>query len=219
MRIRRKPWARPELAASSLYIETPAQHMGQWQAVFGNQNPIHLELGCGKGAFIAQMVAANPDINFMAIDIKSEMLALANRKVLALCSKEGQPPNNVRLMSHDVERIDLMLGDGDVIDRIYINFCNPWPRDRQKKKRLTHTRWLTKYRCFLADGGEVWFKTDHRELFEESQQYFTEAGFEVTRCIYNLQPEQLPELPMTEHEEMFRREGMPIYFLTARWAK
>ncbi len=219
MRIRRRPWARPELAASSLYIEEPARYKGGWQAVFANQNPIHLELGCGKGGFIARMAADHPEVNYMAVDIKSDMLGYANRKVLALCGREGAPPANVRLMSHDIERIDLMLGPPDVVERIYINFCNPWPRDRQHKKRLTHTRWLAKYKTFLADGGEVWFKTDHRQLFEDSLLYFAETGFQVTRCIQGLQPGGLPESAPTEHEEMFRREGMPIYCLVARYLK
>lgn len=213
MRMRRKPWARPELADWRYYIQEPAALIERWREEFGNQNPLHLELGCGKGTFVAEMAAQNPQINFIAVDIKSEVIVLAKRAVEA--KADPNRPLNVRLMSHDIERITAMLSAEDQIQRIYINFCNPWPKNSYKKHRLTHTRQLISYKSFLVNGGEIWFKTDDLPLFEESIAYFKEAGFEITQLCYDLHNSQLPAQVETEHERMFISQGVPIKFLKA----
>ena len=213
MRLRRKPWARPELEACDFYIKDPSECIGKWREIFGNDNPIHLELGCGKGGFISQMAAKNPQINYIGIDIKSEVLVLGKRKIEEEFKKAGRDSiDNVKLMPQDIERIFLMLSPEDKIGRIYINFCNPWPKPKQYKKRLTHTRQLLKYREFLDDGSEIWFKTDDDELFEASLEYFKESGFNAEFVTYDLHNSSFTESMPTEHEKMFTEMGIPTKF-------
>ena len=188
MRIRHKPWARPELEASSFFIKEPDALKNKWLSEYKTQQPFYIELGCGKGGFISQAAFLNPDKNYLAVDIKYEMLGLAKRNV----------------------------GEEDKADRIYINFCNPWPRMKHKKRRLTHPRQLMNYRKFLKDGAEIHFKTDDDELFEESLEYFRECGFEITYITYDLHNSGYEPNIITEHEKMFSDEGIKIKFLTAK---
>lgn len=211
MRMRRKPWARPELDAFAFYIKAPATLKGEWKQEFQNDHPIHLELGCGKGVFIASMAALHPEVNYIAIDIKSDVLGYAKRAL----ERENPEGTNTRIMSYEIERIDEMLSAEDNIQRIYINFCNPWPKDRHKKHRLTHTKQLETYKRFLAPDGEIYFKTDDDTLFEESLEYFKEAGFSILEITYDLHQSELPKQCTTEHEEMFSAKGIPIKFLRA----
>ena len=149
MRMRRKPWARPELESCHFFIQKPSEYRGRWKEFFKNDNPIYLELGCGKGTFMAVHGAENPNINYIAIDIKDEVLVLAKRNIEKAYEEKKHELNNVALMSQEIALIDDMLSKEDTVDRIYINFCNPWPKDRHKKRRLTHTRQLEKYKTFL----------------------------------------------------------------------
>lgn len=140
MRIRHKPWAQPELDQSSIYIRNPHECYGKWKDAFENPNQeMHLELGCGRGTFIAKKAVKNPDINYLAIDIKSDMLGYANRNVQHEYMMANRTTNNILMCTFDIERIALIISEEDVFSRIYINFCNPWPKDRHKKRRLTHT--------------------------------------------------------------------------------
>ena len=220
MRIRRNKNAKPALQSSSIYIQNPAESYGKWKSVFKEEAPICLELGCGKGLFIASKIFLEPQNNFIAIDIKDEMLYNALKNIKAEAASRGKDvPENVRIMSQDIERIDMMLSESDEIERIYINFCNPWPKDRHKKKRLTHTRQLKKYREFLKNGGEIHFKTDDDELFEDSLTYFEEAGFIVDYKTYDLHNENniySQQNIITEHERMFSEKGIKIKMLVAR---
>ncbi len=216
MRLRRKPWARPELAACPFYIDNPPEVKGKWRELFGNDSPMHLELGCGKGGFISKVAAANQQINYIAVDIKSEVLALAKRKIESEYSAAGITEiNNIKLMSQNIELIDDMLAPTDAIEKIYINFCNPWPKSPYKKKRLTHGKQLTRYKTFLKPGSEIWFKTDNNELFRESVKYFEENGFIIKYTTEDLHASGFTESVPTEHEIMFSREGIKIKFLTA----
>jgi len=216
VRIRRKPWARPELAACDFFIDDPPQYKGNWQELFGNNNPMHLELGCGKGVFIAEVGAANQHINYIAIDLKSEVLALTRRRIVEEYTIAGiTEVNNVKLMSQNIEQIDNMLDTTDVIERIYINFCNPWPKKPCNKKRLTHSKQLTKYKSFLKGGGEIWFKTDNDELFQDSIIYFEENGFEIKYLTEDLHSSGFKGSFPTEHEIMFSKEGILIKFVIA----
>ncbi len=218
MRLRRKPWARPELAACPFYIDNPPEIKGKWQELFGNDNPMHLELGCGKGGFISKVAAANPHINYIAVDLKSEVLALAKRKIEAEYATAGIGEiNNIKLMSQNIEQIDNMLAPSDVIEKIYINFCNPWPKSPYKKKRLTHGKQLVKYKTFLKLGSEIWFKTDNDELFRESVKYFEENGFIIKYATEDLHASGFTESVPTEHEKMFSEEGIKIKFLIAKF--
>ena len=217
MRIRFKPWARPELEASSFYIDNPEDYKGKWSSLFENDNPIRLELGCGKGGFISQLASNNPNINYIAIDMVDAMLGLAKRNIEAVYNEKFIPINNVYLTRYDIERILLIMDDNDKIDRIYINFCNPWPRGKHRKKRLTHTRPLEKYRQFLKDKGEVYFKTDDDGLFNDSLLYFEQAGFEIIKKTFDLaNTPDFWENIETEHEKMFKEQGIKIKALIAK---
>ena len=218
MRIRFKAWARPELEASSFYILEPEKIKGKWREKFKEtNNPLHLELGCGKGGFISQISVKNSNINYIAIDLVDAMLGLAKRKVEETYQEQNKEPDNVILTRFDIERIMLILGKQDNIKRIYINFCNPWPKGKHRKKRLTHTRQLEKYKTFLAEGGEIYFKTDDDELFEGSLGYFEESGFTIVKKTYDLYAQPIWENNIeTEHEKMFSEQGIKIKALIAK---
>jgi len=217
LRIRRKPWARPELEACDFCVKDLEAIRGKWNDSFVNKNPLHLELGCGKGGFIAQISALNQNINYVAIDIKSEMSAYARRKIVASFEEKGiEKIENVKLLVHNIENIHEVFSEEDSVERIYINFCNPWPRGKHKKRRLTYPKKLAEYRKFLCDTGEIWFKTDDDELFEESIEYFNESGYSIeyiTRDLHNSGFEYNIE---TEHEKMFSDMGIKIKFLIAK---
>jgi len=179
-----------------------------------NGQPIHMELGCGKGIFAAKIAVRNPDINYMIIDIKSEMLGLAKRNIENEYGEE--PIDNVILMSQEIAIIDNIMNEKDVVDRIYINFCNPWPKRTHQKRRLTHTQLLEKYKVFLKKDGEIYFKTDDDELFSSSLKYFEEAGYDILKKTYDLHEENgFWDNIVTEHEEMFSKEGIKIKALIA----
>ena len=217
MRIRRKPWARPELEACEFCVKNPAELKGKWKHSFAKEQPLHVELGCGKGGFISQVSAANQDINYVAIDIKSEMAAYARRKTVAEFEKAGiDKIENVKLLVHNVENISEVFDENDEADRIYINFCNPWPRGKHKKRRLTFPKKLMVYKTFLTEEGEIWFKTDDDELFEESVEYFNETGYEITYITRELHESGFEENTETEHEKMFSDMGIKIKFLIAK---
>ena len=212
MRIRFKPWARPELEASKFYIDNPEEYKGKWKSLFKNkENPIHLELGCGKGGFISKLASQNQNINYIKIDIVDAMLGLAKRNIEKEYEERNLPINNVYLTRFDIERILMILDEQDSIERIYINFCNPWPRGKHRKKRLTHIRQLEKYNQFLKSGGEIYFKTDDDELFNDSLLYFKQAGLDIIDTTYDLAntPNFWNNIE-TEHERMFKNDGIKI---------
>ena len=215
MRIRRKKWARPELAVCPYYIEHAEEYKGKWNSVFPNNKPLYAELGCGKGGFAAQAALKYPDVNWIAMDIKSDMLGVARRTVAKAFEEAGREVDNLKLVSQNIEKILTSFDENDRIDRLYINFCNPWPKDKHNKRRLTHTRQLNQYRVFLKDGCEIHFKTDDDELFEESLDYFKEANFEVTYLTRDLHASDYQHNLVTEHERMFSEEDKKIKFLIA----
>lgn len=215
MRIRKKPWARPELDACPFHIKNPTEQKGKWHAQFENEQPLHIELGCGKGGFISKMASQHPEINFLAVDVINEMLALARRNVQKKYEILNRPVDNIRLILQNIEYIDTIFSAEDSADRIYINFCNPWPRKKHNKRRLTHPRQLEKYKIFLKPGGEIWFKTDDDGLFTESVPYFEENGFEVRYSTKDLHNSGFTESLATEHEKMFTEMGIPTKFLIA----
>ena len=218
MRIRYKKWARPELEASSFYVDNPEELRGKWKERFKNPNlPLNLELGCGKGQFISKLASENLDQNYIAIDLVDAMLGLAKRNVEEAYKEKNIEPENVILTRFDIDRILLILSEEDKIDRIYINFCNPWPKGKHRKKRLTHTRQLEKYKTFLKENGEIYFKTDDDDLFISSLNYFEEAGFKIIKKTYDLHSElDFWYNIETEHEKMFSEQGIKIKALVAR---
>ena len=219
MRIRYKQWARPELEASKFYRDNPESIKGKWKEEFkNNQNPIHLELGCGKGQFISKLAVQNQNINYIAIDLVDAMLGLAKRNIEEEYKLNNIEPENVIITRFDIERVLLILDKKDEIERIYINFCNPWPKGKHRKKRLTHTRQLEKYKEFLVPNAQVYFKTDDDGLFESSLGYFEEAGFEIVKKTYDLHEDDIFDGKNieTEHEKMFSEQGIKIKALIAR---
>ncbi len=216
MRIRFKAWARPELEASKFYIDNPEEYKGKWQKLFNNENSIHVELGCGKGGFISELAVYNMDINYVAIDLIDAMLGLAKRKVEETYKMANREIDNIYLTRYDIERINNIFSKEDRIEKIYINFCNPWPRGKHRKKRLTHTRQLEKYREFLSSNAKVFFKTDDDGLFNDSINYFKDTGYKIEKLTYDLENEiDFWDNIETEHEKMFKEQGIKIKALIA----
>lgn len=220
MRIRYKKWARPELEACKFFIDNPEFLKGKWHNKFGNDEPIYMELGCGKGSFISQLASKNPKINFIAVDLVDPMLGLSKRNIEKAYKEADLEPSNIILTRHDIERILDFMSKEDIVSRIYINFCNPWPKPKHKKKRLTHIKQLKLYREFLIDNGEIYFKTDDDGLFEDSLRYFQEAGFDIIKKTYDLKCNDIFGNNIeTEHEKMFSEEGKTIKALIAKKKK
>lgn len=218
MRIRFKPWARPELEASKFYIDNPEEYKGKWKEVFKEtNNELHLELGCGKGSFISQLAVKNHNINYLAIDLVDAMLGLAKRNIEQKYNENKKEIDNIIITRYDIERILNILNLEDNVTRIYINFCNPWPRGKHHKKRLTHIRQLEKYKQFLQKNGEIYFKTDDDSLFADSLLYFKQTGFTIEKFTYDLEKEEnFWDNIVTEHEKMFMNEGIRIKAVIAR---
>jgi len=215
MRMRRKPWVREELANCKFFIDNPSENIGKWNKIFAKKQPIHLELGCGKGTFIAKLAKQNPRINYIAIDIKSEVLGLAKRNIEKEYDEETI--ENVVIMSQEIALIQNIMNKKDKVERIYINFCNPWPKPRHNKKRLTYTTQLEKYKIFLVSGGEIYFKTDDDDLFRASKRYFEQTGFKIIKETNNLEKDDIFNGNIvTEHEEMFTKQGINIKALIAK---
>ena len=218
MRMRRKPWVRTELAESEFFIDNPTENIGKWHKAFKRPNQsMHLELGCGKGSFIAKLASMNPEINYLAIDIKSEVLGLAKRNVEKEYLESKREIDNVLLTAYEIQIIQNILSEKDEVERIYINFCNPWPKPRHNKKRLTYTRQLANYKIFLKQGGEIYFKTDDENLFNASIKYFEQENFEIISKTYDLHSEPIWENNIeTEHEKMFEEQGIKTKALIAK---
>ena len=221
MRIRFKKWARPELLASNFFIDNPQDYKNKWKTAFKNKdNKLYLELGCGKGSFISQIALDNMNINFIAIDMIDSMLGVARRTIQEKYDEAKKEVDNIKLARFDIMQINNYFGEKDKIERIYINFCNPWPRGKHHKKRLTHSKQLELYKDFLVEDGEIYFKTDDDGLFESSIGYFKESGFEIKKITYDLDKEDNFWINYeTEHEKMFKEQGIKIKALIAQKKK
>ena len=173
--------------------------------------------GCGKGSFIAKLAVQNPEINYLAIDIKSEVLGLAKRNIEKEYLNAQKEIDNVLLTAYEIEIIQNILNEKDTVDRIYINFCNPWPKPRHNKKRLTHTKQLEKYKIFLKPGGEIYFKTDDYNLYKATIRYLEETGFQIIKQTENLHKEPIWVNNIeTEHEKMFEEQGITTKAIIAK---
>lgn len=209
MRLRKKWWARPELDESELVINSAEDYKGKWNEIFNNNNDIYLELGCGRGKFITERAINSPNINFIGIDLKDEVIIYALKKL------QQAEITNARLVTMNIAQIGEIF-DKDEISRIYINFCNPWPKLRHNKRRLTHSKFLLEYKNFIKPNTEIWFKTDDKGLFIDSQEYFKESGFNIEYITYNLHNSDFKENVETEYEEKFESLGMKTMFLIAK---
>lgn len=218
MRIRRKPWAKQELEEAKFYIDNPNTYKGKWKQQFeDSQKPLYLEIGCGKGSFISKLASRHQENNYIAADMIEAMLGLSKRNIETEYANNNLEVKNLLLIRMNAERILDVFAENDTVERIYINFCNPWPRGKHKKRRLTHTRQLANYKTFLdKEKGEIYFKTDDDELFEESIEYFKEEGFEIVKITHDLHNEMIFEDIRTEHEQMFSQQGIKIKALIAK---
>ena len=215
MRMRKKRWARPELAACPYFIGEPAAHRGRWRELFAHpEQPMELELGCGKGVSTAKMVHENRSVNYVAVDLISDVLGSARRNIAREYGEE--PVDNVVLTAKNILTISEAFAPEDCFERIYISFPNPWNEKlKHRKRRLTHPRQLTQYREFLRDGGEIWFKTDDDQLFDESLEYLAECGFSVRYLTRDLHASGFAPNYLSEHEIMFSEKGVNIKFVIA----
>lgn len=211
LHIRTKKWARPELAACPFYEPEGEERKGRWREAFARPElPLHLEMGCGKGVSTAAMAAANPDINYVVVDISPDVLGDTRRNLVRAC---GGNPENVWILFADICLIDRYFDREDGPERIYISFCNPWnEHPKHEKRRLTHPRQLLQYRNALRPGGEIWFKTDDDRLYEDSLCYFRLCGFEKTYETRNLAQSGFEPNYISEHEKKYMEMGVPIKF-------
>lgn len=217
MRIRKKKWAEPELRVCDFFVKNPEEHAGRWRKAFQKDQPLVLEIGCGKGGFAGQFALQNPDKNIIALDIKIDMLGVGRRTIVKLFEEAGKEDvDNLLLVNYNVEQLDKIITADDAITRLYINFCNPWPRAKHKKRRLTYYKKLEMYKTFLQPDAEIRFKTDDDELFEESLEYFAQTGYEITYLTRDLHQSGFADNIVTEHERMFTEEGKTIKFLIAK---
>lgn len=209
MHMRTKKWAKPELAVCPYYIDDPERLRGHWRERFGSGRPLYLELGCGKGVSTAAMAWDRRDVDLLALDITCNVLGDARRNLAKVYGET--PVENALLARWDIAFIGRILAPEDRVERIYINFCNPWTkRPKYAKRRLTHPRQLMQYREFLVDGGEIWFKTDDTALFCDSLTYFAACGFETRYVTGDLHAAGFHPNYVSEHEAKFVSQGVPI---------
>ena len=206
MRLKNVPGARDVIAESTLVVHEPEKQKGNWQQVFGNNHPLHIEIGMGKGRFICEMAKAHPDINYIGIEKYSSVLLRAIQKM------EEEPLTNLLFIRMDAESIDDVFA-GDEVDRIYLNFSDPWPKDRHAKRRLPSKEFLARYDRFLKKDGVLEFKTDNRGLFDFAVEELPQAGWKLVKITYDLHhdEEMMQGNVMTEYEEKFSSMGNPIY--------
>lgn len=214
MRLRKKPWGDNELNTNNRFIHKPEENKGKWKEIFGNDNPIHIEIGTGKGQFLTTMSLLNPNINYIAIERQTNVIVSALKKGREKCVGE-----NIVFFVADVKEL-LNYFEPEEIDRIYINFCDPWPNKKKwAKRRLTHKNFLNLYEALFTNGGEVFFKTDNRLLFEFSLNEFADKGWRLHNISLDLHNSDFEGNVKTEYEEKFSGIGMPIYRLEGYYKK
>ncbi|MFD2114446.1 tRNA (guanosine(46)-N7)-methyltransferase TrmB [Paenibacillus yanchengensis] len=217
MRLRGKKGALEILQAQpELVVLDGALHQGKWQQLFGNDQPIYVELGMGKGRFIAEMSVRYPHINFIGVDMYDELIYRASEKGKELhLEQHNAAPANLLLLRANIESIETIFAANE-LERIYLNFSDPWPKAKHARRRLTHPNFLNKYKESLNDRGEIHFKTDSRSLFEFSLNSFAQLEWKLGNIALDLHKDGPREdLVFTEYESKFMEQGMPIYRLEA----
>lgn len=209
MRLRHIPGAEKQIEESTFVIQEPEQKKGCWAEVFGNENPIHIEVGMGKGKFLMELAQQNPDINYVGIEMYSSVLLKAIQK------RETLELTNICFMCVDARKLADIFKKGEVA-KIYLNFSDPWPKDRHAKRRLTSKEYWARYNQILCPEGRVIFKTDNRPLFDFSLEQVEVAGWELDNYTFDLHHSEYAEgNVMTEYEERFTAKGNPICRLVA----
>lgn len=206
MRLRNIPGSRDVIAENEYVVHDERSVRGKWNLVFGNDNPVRIEIGMGKGRFICEQASLNPDVNYVGIEKYSSVLLRAIQK-----QEELKLPN-LKFIRMDAEEIALVFGK-DEVDRIYLNFSDPWPKDRHAKRRLPSRQFLKRYDSFLKKDGVIEFKTDNRDLFDYAVIEARESGWNIDGITYDLHndPQMNEGNIMTEYEERFSSMGNPIF--------
>lgn len=212
MRMRFKAFALPELEENPLVFFEPKENKGRWKEVFENNNPVHLEIGAGFGKFAITIAERNPQINYVAMELDEKVFVYAAR------SFKESGLTNLLGIKNPAQKLDLYF-EKEEIEKIYINFCNPWPKRSQHKRRLTHPNLLEVYKKILKRGGEIEFKTDARYFFEDSLKYFERNGFEILEYTFNLGLDEKEDNIVTEYETKWRGQGVPICYAKVKFIK
>ena len=206
MRLKNVPGAREAIAASDLVIKDVESLKGKWREFWGNDKEIHIEVGMGKGKFMMGMAKAHPDINYIGIEMYSSVLYRAVQKL------ELEPLENLRYILLDAKDIANVFEKGEV-DRIYLNFSDPWPKDRHAKRRLPSRQFLARFDQILKEGGVIELKTDNKDLFAFAEEEVEPAGWKIDAITYDLHHDEVMNRGniLTEYEEKFSSKGNPIY--------
>lgn len=206
LRLRNITGSREVIGSSEYVIHNETEMAGKWAEVFGNENPIHIEIGMGKGRFLMDLAGLHPDINYVGIEKYSSVLLRAIQKM------EENPLPNVKFIRMEAENILQVFGKGEV-SKIYLNFSDPWPKDRHAKRRLPSREFLERYRVILQKDGNLEFKTDNTALFDFAVNEVEPAGWNIDQITYDLHhdPEMIIGNIMTEYEEKFSSIGNPIH--------
>lgn len=207
MRLRFKPNAIPEMKENDRIFFYPRDMKGKWYEVFGNDHPIYLEIGAGKGDFIIEKAKQNPEINFIALEMNTNAFVIASRKIV-----EEELTNVIGLVDYAEELTDT-FSEGE-IDHIYINFSTPWPKTKHHKRRLSHERFLERYKKIIKNQGIIEQKTDDLPFFKDSLKYYEDFGLEILEAEYDL-PEE--KSIVTEYEKKWRERNKPIYYAKAKF--
>ncbi|WP_243386010.1 tRNA (guanosine(46)-N7)-methyltransferase TrmB [Bacillus kexueae] len=211
MRLRNKPWANEYIQQHpNLVIPNPEEVKGKWNEIFQNENPIHIEVGTGKGQFIVGMAKQNPHINYIGIELYQSVIVSALSKL-----EEEQLPN-LKLLNVNAKNLTDYFAPGE-IGRVYLNFSDPWPKNRHEKRRLTYKTFLSTFETIMVDEGEIHFKTDNQGLFEYSLKSFSEYGLLLKFVSLDLHKSDFEGNIMTEYEEKFSKKGQRIYRAEAKY--
>ncbi|TXK85243.1 tRNA (guanosine(46)-N7)-methyltransferase TrmB [Paenibacillus sp. N3.4] len=220
MRLRGRKGIREDIESQKeLVVLNAKDHKGKWAELFGNNNPIHAELGMGKGRFISEMSKKYPNVNFIGVDMYDELIRKASEKAKAAHSNSQEETDqdaplsipNLKLMLFNIEHIEEAFEEGE-LERVYLNFSDPWPKKKHARRRLTHPGFVTKYQQILNSNGEIHLKTDSQSLFEFSLNSFADMGLRMRNISLNLHVDGIhPDHVMTEYETKFAGQGMNIH--------
>lgn len=209
MRLKKVKDAKERVEASEYYVSTPSEYKGKWNEFFKNNNPIHIEIGMGKGNFVIGMAKAHKDINYIGIEMYDSVMVKAVEKL----KQEEKPLKNLKLVLIDAMKIDEIF-ENEIL-RIYLNFSDPWPKAKHEKRRLTSKIFLEKYDKIFKGQKQIFQKTDNNDLFDFSMVSLVENGYELRNVTRDLHSENVSDNIMTEYEEKFSNAGIKINKLEA----
>ncbi len=211
MRLRRIAGAQEKLESHpEIMVLDPENHKGNWRKLFGNDNPVHIEIGMGKGQFIEGMAKQFPEINFVGIEVFESVMVRALEKFI------DNPLDNLRLLKVNAHFL-LDYFETNEVSRVYLNFSDPWPKLRHSKRRLTHGNFLKLYEEIIDPEGDLWFKSDNRHLFEFSLESLNNYGMIFDSVCLNLHEDEPEHNIRTEYEVNWSNRGYPIYRIEARF--